>query len=881
MPRSQDWGILLLTGTGPLAIVEIPERTQAGIYREGPQRMPTQTALPSTVAATKLPLRDYQTEVLEKVAAAEARGVKRQLVSLPTGSGKTVVAAHLIAQRGWRTVFIVHRDELVKQSVAKINEVDPSNYPGVVKAERREMHSQTIIASAQTLAVQSRLDALVAATRGQKLLVISDECFPAGTLIDGRPIETIREGDVVTAFNEATGRMELRRVVRTFVRTAKQLCTIMVGPEQATCTPNHPFWTRQGWVAAGALLPNDEVLRYDPSLQDVWRALPAESSAPGAEDYVLNGVPQRGQRLAHGGDQQAVRGGSDAHEQSHASGRQPGANEGDPQEDGAPPPGAWRKRHGTDSAAGAIASGARRWVGGGISDPDNGREVFGERASAGLQIGHRPPRPAHGDRGGRRVARRATSASYGSPETGMARWARVDSVEVHEPTGDGGFGSLCANGLVYNFEVEGLHTYTANGFVVHNCHHDRAPSRTRAIQALAPDLLIGLTATPSRGDKLGLDAIYEEIVAHVSMLHLIARGILSPIKGIRIETDTNLDDVHTRAGEFAENELADAVDSPERNKLIYRSWAKHAVGRKRTVVFAVNVAHAIALRDTFRANGVISETILGETPSDERARILADFSAGKIPVLTNCMVLTEGYDEPLIDCELLARPTKSPGLYTQMVGRAARKAEGKTDALIIDFVDVTARHKLITLPTLAGVDEDPAGSRIPEAGEEDREAGEEMDLLNYAQQRSAARKTRSVEVDLFAASQYIWQSVDGHHMAPDGGGTWLTLIPKGVGYLPARIFQSNTRGGSPRVELLFDRPVEAETAMALAEATTSVNRLNSKEADWRLKETPASDKQIAFARVLKINVPHRATKGQVSSLIDEAMFRREIKKVRL
>lgn len=553
--------------------------------------MPTQANLailedprPSQSSTTKLPLRDYQEAALASVSEAESRGVRKQLISLPTGSGKTVLAAHLIARKGWRTVFIVHRDELVKQSVAKIHEVDPANYPGVVKADQNSVYSRTIIASAQTLAHQNRLDQLVKATRGEKLLVISDEC-----------------------------------------------------------------------------------------------------------------------------------------------------------------------------------------------------------------------------------------------------------------------------------------------------HHDRAVSRTRAIEQLAPDLLVGLTATPTRGDKLGLDAVYDEIVHHIPMLDLIARNILSPLKGVRVESTTDLDDVHTRAGEFAENELGEAVDSEERNQLIVAAWQKHAVGRKRTVAFCVNVAHAIAVRDAFRAAGVACETILGETPAIERARILGDFADGKIPVLTNCMVLTEGYDEPRIDCEIMCRPTKSTGLYIQMVGRAARRAEGKRDALIIDIVDVTRRHKLITLPTLAGIDE-TEGVTIREASEEDRNADEEMDLLEYARERAGRQKTRSHEVNLFAGSDHLWRMISGLHMAPDGRGKWLMLIPRGVGYIPARLFQGDRRAGKkPRVEELFDRALEAETAIALAEGTTATDKLTSKTADWRKGIEPASEAQLKYARGLGVRVPPQATKGQVSDLIDEAVFSLEIK----
>lgn len=110
------------------------------------------------------------------------------------------------------------------------------------------------------------------------------------------------------------------------------------------------------------------------------------------------------------------------------------------------------------------------------------------------------------------------------------------------------------------------------------------------------------------------------------------------------------------------------------------------------MVFAVNVAHAVSIRNAFRNAGVLAEVVHGGTPLDERAATLAKLDRGEIDVVVNCMVLTEGWDQPAVSCLILARPTKSLGLYRQMVGRVLRPAPGKVDALIIDHSGATYEH---------------------------------------------------------------------------------------------------------------------------------------------------------------------------------------------
>jgi hypothetical protein len=149
--------------------------------------------------------------------------------------------------------------------------------------------------------------------------------------------------------------------------------------------------------------------------------------------------------------------------------------------------------------------------------------------------------------------------------------------------------------------------------------------------------------------------------------------------------------VRVKAGDYVETQLADRMDQPKLIGDIITHWHKYSERRK-TVCFAVNVSHSVHLRDEFIKSGVRAEHIDGGTPKKERDASLSRLASGEIELITNCMVLTEGWDMPEVGCCVLARPTKKMGLYRQMVGRVLRPAPGKTDAIIIDHSGAVFRH---------------------------------------------------------------------------------------------------------------------------------------------------------------------------------------------
>jgi DNA repair protein RadD len=230
----------------------------------------------------------------------------------------------------------------------------------------------------------------------------------------------------------------------------------------------------------------------------------------------------------------------------------------------------------------------------------------------------------------------------------------------------------------------------ADLLVVDECHHATAQTYKKIISAYPDAVLLGLTATPCRGDGRGLGGIFDELVECPQVAALIEQKYLVGTK-VFAPAQPDLAGVTVRQGDWAENQLAERMDRPKLVGDIVTHWQRHAEGR-RTVVFATGVQHSVHIRDEFRKAGVACDHLDGSTPADERDDILRKLACGAIDVVCNCQVLTEGYDLPAIGAIVLARPTRKMGLFRQMVGRGLRPAEGKADLILIDHAGAVHRH---------------------------------------------------------------------------------------------------------------------------------------------------------------------------------------------
>jgi DNA repair protein RadD len=232
----------------------------------------------------------------------------------------------------------------------------------------------------------------------------------------------------------------------------------------------------------------------------------------------------------------------------------------------------------------------------------------------------------------------------------------------------------------------------ANLLIIDEAHHCPANTYSKIIDAYPDAVLLGLTATPCRGDGRGLGGIFEtliecpQVAALIEGKYLVKTRVYAPV-------DPDLRGVKTQAGDYVENQLADRMDRPKLIGDIITHWHKYGE-RRQTVAFACSVGHSIHIRDEFIRAGVRAEHIDGSTPKDQRDETLARLACGATEVVTNCMVLTEGWDMPVVGCCILARPTKKMGLFRQMIGRVLRPADSKPDAIVLDHSGAVFRHGL-------------------------------------------------------------------------------------------------------------------------------------------------------------------------------------------
>jgi superfamily II DNA or RNA helicase len=240
--------------------------------------------------------------------------------------------------------------------------------------------------------------------------------------------------------------------------------------------------------------------------------------------------------------------------------------------------------------------------------------------------------------------------------------------------------------------------------VTDEAHHAPASSWLKIYKRLGelfPDWQhVGVTATPIRNKGASdLEAIFGKPVYVKSIFELIVEGYLSPLKGLEVKTEISVEDVGIQGGDFIAEELSRVINTKERNQMVVENYLELAVDRK-ALVFAADLNHARSLAEMFKTQGVSAAWVSGETPLNSRRSFLEKLRNGELKVIVNCMVFTEGFDEPSLDAILVARPTRSLVLYCQMIGRGLRPYPGKKNCLFIDFVDNSSKHRLISMQDL-------------------------------------------------------------------------------------------------------------------------------------------------------------------------------------
>jgi len=267
-----------------------------------------------------------------------------------------------------------------------------------------------------------------------------------------------------------------------------------------------------------------------------------------------------------------------------------------------------------------------------------------------------------------------------------------------------------------------------NTIVVDEAHHCISDGYQRVLQYFNQANVLGVTATPDRGDMKNLGSYFESLAYEYTLPKAIKEGFLSPIKALTIPLKLDLTGVGQQAGDFKTADLGNALD-PYLHQ-IAEEMVQHCKDRK-TVVFLPLIRTSQKFRDILEEKGFRAAEVNGG--SEDRAEVLADFEAGKYDVLCNSMLLTEGWDCPSVDCIVVLRPTKVRSLYSQMVGRGTRLHPGKEDLLLLDFLWHTERHELCHPAHLIAQNDEVAKKMT----ENIQEAGMPMDL-EEAEQKAAS-----------------------------------------------------------------------------------------------------------------------------------------------
>jgi superfamily II DNA or RNA helicase len=316
--------------------------------------------------------------------------------------------------------------------------------------------------------------------------------------------------------------------------------------------------------------------------------------------------------------------------------------------------------------------------------------------------------------------------------------------------------------------------------VIDEAHHATAASYRRVVDHFSknPNLrTVGFTATPDRADKSALGLVFESVAFNYEIMQAMHDGWLVPIETQQvIVSGMDFSHVKTVAGDLNQGELSTIMEQEKVLHGVVSPAIEIAAGRK-MLVFAASVSHAERMSEIFNRHGVRSAIVHGGTFKDDRRKILQAYADGKIQVLCNCGVAVEGFDCPTIEVVVIARPTKSRSLYTQMVGRGTRvlpntvdsisdpagrraaiAASAKPKMLVIDFTGNSGKHKLVTTADILGGKYDE--ETIEHAKQKIAESGKPSDVIEELERAAAEVLANRTEELLQKKRRVVTAKVD-------------------------------------------------------------------------------------------------------------------------
>jgi hypothetical protein len=376
-----------------------------------------------------------------------------------------------------------------------------------------------------------------------------------------------------------------------------------------------------------------------------------------------------------------------------------------------------------------------------------------------------------------------------------------------------------------------------------------------------------------RADGDGLRKVFQKESAHYGIVELIKAGWLAPVRWLAIQTRISLKDVASRSGDFVAKQLSDVYELDNCFDLVVESHKKYADGRQ-AVAFTVTVDGAYRLADRFNAAGIKAAAADGTTAKKERSRILADFQAGRSQVLCNVGLYTEGLDVPQASCIHQVRPTKSDGLYIQMVGRALRIFPGKEDALVLDYAPLEVRNIAMMGDVLG------CPLRKDAYVEQDTEQGAVQAAFTFDGQfgwrEGSPAEIIARQLDYLDLSPWSWYRTKDNFMSLGLGKaqdeierTLLITPPDTDGQMSLYgIWKADGRWNAHQIALSNEFKQLSEKAEELSNKYGNA-ALAARTRAWR-KESP-TDAQIRFARRLRGAWQPGMTKGELAQSITHAL----------
>lgn len=638
-------------------------------------------------------LRDYQKIAVEKsVAFMKNSFTNNGIIVLPTGSGKSLVIAGIAQALDEPTIIFQPSKEILEQNYAKYTSYGNSASIWSASLGIKEMSKVTFA----TIGSVRKIPHLFQHFK----YIIVDECFPEGTLVDGRPIETLRIGDEVNSYNHKTNRIERKKVVWTSKQKCpRELVLIYLNGVSILGTLNHPVYIKgRGYTKLKDIRKGDIVYAIKTKLSKrnsmfrVPKTFKNKKLPP-----VLAMAENRGnipQRMLSESEWKKLLD-SYAKKQSYGFGRDKKENECNLKTNRSQTTNSrWKWKSYLKTTKNALGFIRRRMV---CRTRYKNQVKTYQRIPLSLQ--NRYSKPYKYDSYRSRWKQPLFKENSRFKEGSFIEETRVERIEIQKQ----GYTYECKPSdkpdCVYNLEIEDNNNYFANGILVHNCHlvNSKGGMYKEFIQSLGHAKVLGLTATPYRLTTDGWGGsilkfitrtrprIFSEVIFYVQNSELFDAGHLAKLEYFNMKAleraKIKLNSTGADYDESALKRAYEEVNFKVKTEDIIRRLVK--VDRKNILVFLPFISEARYLASKFND----AEIVTGETPKAERERIINGFKAGKIRTVCNVGVLTTGFDYPELSTVILARPTMSLSLYYQMIGRAIRPHESKKSAWIIDMCE--------------------------------------------------------------------------------------------------------------------------------------------------------------------------------------------------